>query len=199
LRLHAKSLHLGLLLLAMLVAGACSGLGQAVVLQVGYSVDFQVPASLLLPLAGSSVMAGLIIDPFGTDVAISTRPLPLLVFGRLGISVVAFAGGVIAAASAVGGVESISASVETVRNLGVLAGLTLLAIVILDSTQAWIPTAAYTIACMLAGVDDEGRRRPWAGLLEEDPRSPAPWVVAGTLLAVGAGAALIRIRTLQGR
>lgn len=182
---------------ALLLIGFICGWGQSVQVGVGYQIDFDVPASLLLPLAAACVSLALIVDPFGAIVATSVRPLRVLLCGRVFLCSLFFAGGSTIGLTVVGG--SPLEFLVIMRNGALLLGLGLAAIAVVDLAFAWIPGCAYVIACMAAGSESHEGRAPWAVMLEEDSTVPAPWGICIGILIVGLMVLLPRVRQVQAR
>ncbi|BDZ48896.1 hypothetical protein GCM10025867_11370 [Frondihabitans sucicola] len=194
---HASSFRLGRILVAVFAAGLVSGWGRSLSVRIGDQVDFHVPASLLLPLAAACIITGAVIDPVGPMGATSVRPLRRLAAARVASCTLAFAVGLALGLAAIGAPAADLG--VAMRNAGLLLGLSLAAVSVIDLALAWLPSCAYTIICMVAGVGSDGTRVPWAVLLEQDAQATAPWIVSGGVLAVGASSVSTRLRRLQAR
>lgn len=196
-RAHAASFHLVRLFAATFLAGLVSGWGQSLSVRIGDQLDFQVPASLLLPLAATCVMNGVVIDPVGPIAATTTRPLRLLAAGRLTSAFLLFTLGLVLGLTLVDG--SVGEFAVVLRNAALLLGIGLASVCVLDLALAWIPACSSVISCMVAGARPDGTRAPWAVLLEREPQDPTPWIVSAAVLSVGVASIITRLRKRQSR
>jgi hypothetical protein len=194
---HAASFRLGWIAVAVFFLGCVSGWGQSLSIRIGDQVDFHVPASLLLPLAGACVTVGAVIDPFGPVAATSVQPLRRLAVMRLALCLMVFIVGSVVGLLSVD--KPVAVLMLIIRNASLLLGLSLAALIVLDLALAWIPACAYTIVCMAAGARPDGARASWAVLLEQDAQDAIPWVVSGAILIAGTIGILARLRHRQAR
>lgn len=194
---HWASFRMAWILLAAAAAGIASGCGSALTLRVGYRIDFQVPASLLLPLAFVCIAGGVVIDPVGPSAATTVRPLRRLLAGRVGSCLLAFMAGL-----AIGG-ELVKAPdgsfAVSLRSAVVLLGLTLGTTAVVSAALSWIPASAFAIACMVAGARQDGSRKIWAVLLERSVDDRVAWIVAAGSVFAGAAVVAARLRCIQAR
>lgn len=114
---------------------------------------------------------------------------------RLGTAgaVIAVATLVVALAAPSDGAPVAGDGVVAWRNAALVSGLALLGGAWLSAAHAWIPSTAYVLACVAAGVPDGGEPYGWTVLLQP-AEDAAPVAIAAVVFVTGLAAAAWSLR-----